>query len=180
MIHHLPVTWQVSLRVGKVQTCLRLVTSFCQFSRHQTHLWLAAALQTSMMAFFQIFWACIASWSSLHTELRKNRVWFPLWISILPWSRNLTVHFAFVMLTVTQAREWYKKMGPGTTALFEHPHFWVPDKSSTNSPTGPTQRNRNENPTLPQETAWDLHLCGRELHWYSQLWGGWAAGDGVS
>lgn len=79
LIRHLPITLtsQVSLRDGRVQACLGLFTSFCQFSRHQTHLWLAAALQTSMMAFFQIFWACIASWSSLHTELRKKKVRHP-------------------------------------------------------------------------------------------------------
>lgn len=37
------------------------------------HLWLAAALHTSMMAFFQIFWACTASWSSPHVDLRGKR-----------------------------------------------------------------------------------------------------------
>lgn len=34
-------------------------------------LWLAAARHTSIMAFFQILWACRASRSSLHTELHS-------------------------------------------------------------------------------------------------------------
>ena len=36
------------------------------------HLWLAAALHTSMMAFFQIFWAWTASWSSPHVDLTQT------------------------------------------------------------------------------------------------------------
>lgn len=40
----------------------------------EAHLWLAAARHTSMMAFLQIFWACKASWSSLHMELRERAV----------------------------------------------------------------------------------------------------------
>lgn len=35
----------------------------------ELHLWLAAALHTSIMAFFQIFWAWTASWSSPHVDL---------------------------------------------------------------------------------------------------------------
>lgn len=34
------------------------------------HLWLAAALHTSMMDFFQIFWAWTASWSSPQVDLQ--------------------------------------------------------------------------------------------------------------
>lgn len=40
-----------------------------QTKAKKLHLWLAAALHTSMMAFFQIFCACTASWSSPHVDL---------------------------------------------------------------------------------------------------------------
>lgn len=37
------------------------------------YLWLAAALHTSIMAFFQIFCAWTASWSSPHVELTQRK-----------------------------------------------------------------------------------------------------------
>lgn len=41
-----------------------------QYTVKSLHLWLAAALQTSMMDFFQIFWAWTASWSSPQVDLQ--------------------------------------------------------------------------------------------------------------
>lgn len=122
MTHHNPV----SLREGRVETCPGLVTSFCWFSRHQTHLWLAAALQTSMMAFFQIFWACIASWSSLQTELGRIEQNF-----LQESAYYFMVCFAFDMPTLIHGTRCYS----AACALASRD----PDKSSTNSPSGPAQ-----------------------------------------
>lgn len=54
---------------NSLNTALRLGLVFLS---ERLHLWLAAALHTSMMAFFQIFWAWTASWSSPHVDLMER------------------------------------------------------------------------------------------------------------
>ena len=48
--------------------------------------WLAAARHTSIMAFFQILWACRASRSSLHTELHNESMLGGRRESIIKWN----------------------------------------------------------------------------------------------